>query len=124
MIKVPVSVGELIDKITILEIKLERMKDKNKKDNVRHEYEILMSLVKEHKISYPNEQIALKKINERLWDIEDFMRRAEAEKKFGKEFIELTRDEYRSNDERARIKRKINDQVGSELVEEKEYVSY
>lgn len=124
MIQVPISVGELVDKITILEIKIARMQDPAKRENCRREYALLQEVALAHQVRFPAEQAALKAVNERLWEIEDFMRKAEAVRHFGDEFIELTRDEYRSNDERARIKKAINLAAGSTLLEEKEYVEY
>lgn len=124
MINVPVSIGELIDKITILEIKIERMSDETKKKNCRYEHQLLTRIMSDHKISFPDQHAALKKVNEKIWEIEDRMRKAEATQTFGQPFIELTRDEYKFNDLRAKIKKEINLKAGSEIVEEKEYVPY
>lgn len=124
MIQIPVSVGELIDKITILEIKIERIADKIKRENCLREYQILQSVAKKNGLSFPRERSELKKVNERLWDIEDKMRRYERDQMFDESFISITRDEYRSNDLRAKIKKEINLTVNSEILEEKEYVEY
>ncbi|EKE21036.1 MAG: hypothetical protein ACD_7C00378G0002 [uncultured bacterium] len=124
MIHVPVSIGELIDKITILEIKVEKIKDKEKRTNCKKEYDLLEEIAKKSNLSFFKERANLKKVNEKLWDIEDKMRKAEASHKFGQEFIEITRHEYKCNDLRARIKKEINLKSGSEILEEKDYVSY
>lgn len=126
-IAIEISPGELIDKITILEIKLERMTDKSKLANVRIEWETL-TRARDGAIAASPQlaqfAAALKKINEALWEIEDDIRDLERAKDFGARFVELARSVYRSNDERARIKRQINDFLGSRLVEEKSYAAY
>jgi hypothetical protein len=123
----PVSAGELLDKITILEIKQERIKDESKLANVRREYGTLAD-VRSHRLPASatlDEMFAdLKSINEELWEIEDEIRAYERAKDFGPRFIELARSVYRQNDRRALVKRKINELLGSFLVEEKSYAAY
>jgi Family of unknown function (DUF6165) len=123
--RVPVSWGELIDKITILEIKLERLDAPGAKKNATHELALLRA---ELATDVPPGVAALRgelaATNRRLWDIEDAVRRKEAAQAFDTEFIELARAVYRSNDERSRIKRAINDLLGSDIIEEKQYVGY
>ena len=126
-IKIDISYGELLDKITILEIKSERIADKAKLENVHTELRVLQDAWDEEGIV--SEQISaakdeLKKINEALWDIEDDIRQLEATKSFGENFIALARSVYRTNDDRAAVKRKINEALGSALVEEKSYQDY
>lgn len=124
---VPLSWGELIDKITILEIKNEQLKDAAKLANVRKELGMLSAIVDK---AFPNNaQLAtltaqLKDINQKLWVIEDDIRQCERAKSFDKTFIELARAVYFTNDERSVVKRHINDLLGSELVEEKSYEAY
>ena len=126
-ITVEIAPGELIDKITILEIKLARIKDAAKLGNVRAELETLVR-ARDAAIA-PTPEIAadtaaLKRANETLWEVEDHIRDCERAKDFGPRFVELARSVYRTNDERARIKRRINERLGSRLVEEKSYASY
>ncbi len=126
-LKVEVSVGELLDKITILEIKSERISDESKLANVRKELGVLRRTWADSPLSSQDvsDQISrLKQINETLWDIEDNIRRQEAAAQFGDTFIELARSVYHQNDIRAEIKKEINLMLGSELVEEKFYVDY
>lgn len=126
-ITVPISPGELIDKITILQIKSERMSDEKKLANVRHELNLLTatwSASPYSKTSIDAEWAELKRINSELWDIEDRIRDQERAKDFGKTFIELARAVYFTNDERAKVKRQINDKLGSTMVEEKSYAEY
>jgi hypothetical protein len=127
LISVPVSYGELLDKIAILQIKSERMSDPAKLANVRTELDALEAGWRAHPAS--NRDIdalraALKAVNERLWAIEDDIRIREKAQDFGPEFIRLARAVYFENDERARIKRDINLALGSQLVEEKSYQDY
>ena len=124
MIYVPLSEGELIDKITILEIKIENIKDEEKRKNCKYEHQLLEKIAKENEIIYSKDRQALKDVNRELWDIEDKLRIKEKEKNFDQEFIEITRNEYRANDLRAEIKRKINLSAGSLIREEKDYVNY
>ena len=124
---VEIAPGELIDKITILEIKLERIADSAKLANVRIEYDVLAAC-RDANIE-PSAEMArltaeLKTINEKLWEVEDDIRDLERAKDFGDRFIELARAVYVTNDERARVKREINQLLGSKLVEEKSYAAY
>lgn len=126
-ITVPISPGELIDKITILQIKSERMSDAKKVANVRHELQLLNATWSASHYSKTNidvEWAALKRINSELWDVEDRIRDQERAQDFGKTFIELARAVYFINDERAKVKRQINDKLGSTIVEEKSYADY
>ena len=125
--KVLVSWGELFDKITILQIKLENLTSKNALNNVGREFKQLNSiLIKYFPNSIEAKQLEeeLKQINQQLWDIEDNIRDKERNRYFDDEFIQLARSVYIINDERSRIKRKINDIFGSEFVEEKSYSEY
>ena len=122
-----ISFGEFLDKLTILEIKSERIHDKDKLENVRYEREVLGKIWKANKkssIDISAEYSALKNINEKLWEIEDNIREKERKKEFDQEFVELARAVYITNDERARIKKEINIKLGSDLVEEKSYSDY
>ena len=126
-IAVPVSFGELIDKITILEIKAERIGDAAKVANVRTELDMLDATWAAHAASgtdIGDERARLRAVNEALWDIEDRIRMKEKAKAFDAEFIELARSVYVRNDERAAVKREINLKLGSTLVEEKSYQDY
>jgi hypothetical protein len=126
-ISVPVSYGELIDKITILEIKSERIKDSAKLVNVRVELDLLngtWTAAAASRTDIAAERGELRVVNEALWDIEDRIRVKEKAKAFDAEFVELARSVYIRNDERATVKRAINDKLGSTLVEEKSYESY
>ena len=124
---IPISWGELFDKITILQIKLENLKDKNALKNVKIEYDELFKIYENNFRVDANAKrllAELKKINKTLWNIEDDIRDKERHKTFDKEFIELARSVYITNDERSRIKRNINSTFGSELIEEKSYSDY
>ncbi|HEV7491056.1 MAG TPA: DUF6165 family protein [Rhodanobacteraceae bacterium] len=126
-IAVPVAYGELIDKIAILEIKSERIRDTAKLVNVRGELDLLNETWyadPASRIDIVAERTALRAVNEALWDIEDDIRRKEKAKEFDAEFIELARAVYIRNDERAAIKRAINMKLGSTLIEEKSYQNY
>ncbi|HVT31806.1 MAG TPA: DUF6165 family protein [Rhodanobacteraceae bacterium] len=126
-ISVPISHGELIDKITILEIKSERIHDAGKLANVRVELDLLndtWGADPASRVDIAPERAALRRVNEALWDIEDRIRLKEKAKAFDAEFIELARSVYIRNDERAEIKRAINAKLGSTLVEEKSYQPY
>lgn len=124
---VPVSWGELLDKIAILQIKSERMTDTAKKENVRHELALLQR-VRDDKVQGSTELdelvAALRQVNEALWDIEDEIRLCEKARDFGTGFIELARSVYITNDKRAALKYQVNTLLGSEVVEEKSYESY
>jgi Family of unknown function (DUF6165) len=126
-IVVPISPGELIDKITILQIKSDRMTDQAKVANVRTELGLLQSTWHSSPHSahdIQQEWAELRRINEALWDIEDKIRDKERDQQFDKEFIELARAVYVTNDERAAVKRVINTKLGSTIVEEKSYAKY
>ena len=126
-IRVPVSFGELIDKITILEIKTERMSDPAKIANVRRELDALDAAWQASPASRTDiaaSRAALKAVNERWRDIEDDIREKEAAQSFDAGFVKLARSVYFENDERARLKRDINAALGSALVEEKSYRDY
>ena len=127
LISAPISHGELLDKISILEIKSERMTDAAKLGNVRDELRLLNELWEANpasRIDIAVERARLKRINEALWDIEDAIRLKERDKAFDARFVELARSVYRTNDERAAVKRAINVKLGSRLVEEKSYQDY
>ena len=126
-IKVPVSPGELLDKITILRIKSARMRDASKLANVRTELEALeriWSASPYAAIDVASEVSALLAVNERLWTIEDDIRDKERAQTFDGDFVRLARAVYIENDERAAIKRKLNVKLGSSLIEEKSYADY
>ena len=126
-ILVPVSFGELLDKIAILQIKSERMSDPAKLANVRKELDALSATWLEHpaaQIPVIELRAALKAVNERLWVIEDDIRICEKRQDFGPEFIRLARAVYFENDERARIKKDLNLALGSAYIEEKSYQDY
>ena len=127
LVRVPISTGELFDKITILEIKIRRVADAQKRDNVLNEWHELTDTLEQH-ISMNHELTQLKKellfVNEQLWDIEDSIRAKEAQHLFDEEFIELARSVYYTNEQRSVLKRKINILTGSTLIEEKEYTKY
>ena len=126
-ILVEVSVGELLDKISILEIKKDRIKDSDKLKFINREYEVLKNeLEKNIKIDGKLEKlfVALKNVNSKLWIIEDEKRKCEKDSNFGEEFIRLSRDIHFLNDTRAKIKLDINNHTGSKIKEIKEYTSY
>ena len=126
-IKIELSIGELLAKISILQIKAERIDDPSKVKNINKELDVLMSLWNDSPYSDTNlssEINELKNINEALWDIEDKIRDKERNQLFDKDFIELARSVYFTNDKRAEIKRIINGKTGSELIEEKSYSDY
>jgi len=126
-IQVEIAPGELIDKITILEIKAERIQDEEKLRNVRVELDVLAKARDAAMAPSPDLKAltdGLKSVNESLWDIEDDIRDCERQQDFGPKFIELARSVYRSNDRRAALKRQINELLGSKLVEEKSYSAY
>ena len=126
-IKVPVSPGELLDKITILRIKSARMTDPKKLANVRRELEALEETWRNSPhaaVDIEDELSALLQVNERLWAIEDDIRDKERARTFDADFIRLARAVYIENDERAAIKKRVNLKLGSTLVEEKSYAHY
>jgi len=127
LITTPISHGELIDKITILEIKSEQIADPSKLANVRKELELLLAVWRDDPaaaVDIGAERARLKAVNQALWDIEDRIRLKEKAQAFDAEFIELARAVYFQNDDRAAIKREINLKLGSQLVEEKSYQNY
>jgi len=131
IIQIPASPGEVLDKLTILDIKLERIGDPAKRANVAREHAELTTAwdaalaphadlaarIAEHRA-------ALRAVNERLWEVEDELREHERRGDFGAAFIELARAVYRTNDQRAALKRQVNDLLGSTLLEEKSYAAY
>ena len=119
-----ISAGELIDKITILEIKLDKISDKVKINDVSKELLSLQETMQKHfpdQTEISNYMRSLKEINLRLWDIEDAKRLAEKNSDFGEKFIKLAREVYKFNDERAKVKLKINENFGSNIKEVKSY---
>ena len=126
-ILIPASAGELIDKITILEIKVKNIRDPEKNRNVAKELEALVKCLRKN-ISYTDKladlRASLKSINEALWDIEDDIRLCEQRREFGDKFIKLARSVYRQNDKRAAVKKEINVLLGSSIIEEKSYADY
>ncbi|MFC4309035.1 DUF6165 family protein [Steroidobacter flavus] len=126
-IKVPISPGELIDKITILEIKAANIGDPAKLANVKVELQLLQETWQTSAYAASNidaEWKQLRDVNKKLWDIEDDIRDKERQRKFDQEFIELARAVYINNDERAAVKKTINTKLGSKIVEEKSYAKY
>ncbi|NDE02834.1 MAG: hypothetical protein EBZ91_14120 [Gammaproteobacteria bacterium] len=126
-ILVPISPGELLDKITILRIKAARMTDAVKVANVRVELEVLEKTWRDSGAAIPEvaaDEAALQRVNEALWDIEDKIRDKELAQQFDAEFIELARAVYVTNDDRAAVKKRINVALGSRIVEEKSYKPY
>ena len=126
--KVEVSTGEVLDKISILEIKLLNIKDKEKVKNIYNELYALnpyfQDLLDEYGLDIKNLYTRISSINKKLWDIEDAIREKEAAKEFDEEFVELARSVYITNDQRAAVKKEINLLTKSELVEEKSYSDY
>lgn len=130
---IEVSPGELIDKLTILDIKLEKINDEDKLKNVRHEKGILMTRFLDLRESLEGNRVSVRMdplikqlydVNEKIWDIEDGIRDCERNKDFSERFIELARGVYQNNDERSRLKRATDTICGSELIEEKSYQPY
>ena len=124
MISIPVSIGELIDKITILKIKIEKFEDLEKKQKCKDEYLLLLKIVQENKFHYPEEIDELQKVNQKLWNIENSIRQKTINNDFDDEFIELAQDSFRTNEARAKIKWKINKLADSELIEQKLWIGY
>lgn len=127
MLTVQTSPGEFLDKLTILEIKAERMRDEAQLANVRRELDLLRatwaaSPLSARDVAAPLAE--LKRVNESLWEIEDRIRAKEASQRFDADFVELARSVYRTNDRRAAIKRELNLALGSDLLEEKSYTGY
>ena len=124
IINVPISVGELIDKITILEIKKDKLKNLKLK-NILKELSFLRAVLEKNSIFIPDEiYFQLKSINLKLWDIEDKIRIKEKNKEFDNEFIELARSVYLNNDRRSETKKELNIMFNSEIIEEKSYEKY
>ena len=127
LIHVPIAPGELVDKITILEIKSERLTDAAKLENIHRELALLLEQQRLHiraDDAMVNFQRSLKEVNGRIWDLEDVIRECERQQDFGDTFIKTSRLIYRTNDERAEVKRAINLTLGSKIVEEKSYAKY
>ena len=120
---IEISIGEAFDRLTILKIKSEKIKDEAKLTNVMKEYYYLQNLMKDElEVDEDNEDFKrLLEINETLWDVEDLLREFEKENSFGQEFIHLARSVYVLNDKRATVKKEINLAYGSQFVEEKSY---
>lgn len=126
-VSIDISIGEFFDKLTILEIKKERIKNEEKLVNINNELNGLNKLLSEQSFSradIKNEIAALKEVNEALWVIEDDIREKESQKSFDDRFIELARSVYIENDKRSKIKREINLKLGSDFIEEKSYEEY
>jgi hypothetical protein len=128
--KIEVSTGEILDKLSILEIKLDRITDPSKRNNLLQEYVILAAAAEEIYDANPDREdikilyTDLLNINKTLWNIEDQIRECERDERFGSDFIELARSVYYTNDDRADVKKQINTLTGSKLVEEKSYQDY
>lgn len=122
--QIEVSVGEIVDKYTILLIKEKRISDSRKLSNVSKERKYLESILKDHGFDEPEFVNRLVTVNESLWDIEDRIRIKESLQQFDNEFISLARAVYHTNDERAAIKRELNEKMSSDFVEEKQYTEY
>tara|TARA_R110000782_G_scaffold190548_1_gene280411 strand:+ start:115 stop:501 length:387 start_codon:yes stop_codon:yes gene_type:complete len=126
--KVEVSNGELLDKLTILEIKLKNIEDSDKLVNIQNEFDVLNPLAEDifddNNSDLQNHYMELADINSQLWKIEDDIRECEKNKDFGEKFVELARAVYITNDKRCEVKKIINIVTGSELVEEKGYQNY
>jgi hypothetical protein len=126
-VMVPVSVGELVDKLTILDIKLAHVRDDRQRANIAHEQSLLAALVAPIVAAEPDVQALqdqLRAINATLWDVEDRLREHERNGVFDDDFVQLARQVYHRNDERARLKKAINETTGSAIVEEKLYADY
>lgn len=122
---IEVSNGEIIDKLTILTIKLANIQEEQKLGNIRKEFDVMYNAAKEIGIDETNDLYQqMLEINSKLWDIEDKIRDCECRKDFGEEFVKLARSVYITNDERSKIKREINLRTGSSLIEEKSYKGY
>ena len=126
---VPISIGELIDKITILEIKKNKISDREKLSNVCRELDSLMAVISRLGIQYPDGELGLiglelLKVNQELWAIEDHIRDLERIKQFDQEFVDTARSVYIKNDQRAALKARINHLAQSDLREEKSYAAY
>ena len=127
-IEIPISTGELLDKLSILEIKKDKVKDLTKLKNIKHEYDLLnnlsLGLKEKDEKNFNSLYGEILNVNKKLWDIEDRIRILEAEQRFDEEFISVARSVYFINDDRFDIKKKINETFGSDVAEEKEYIEY
>ena len=127
-IEIPISAGELLDKLSILQIKKEKVQDSTKLKNINHEHDLLSNLSLQLKEKDEENFNLLYKevleVNKKLWDIEDKIRNLEVEKRFDQEFISVARSVYFLNDDRFDIKKKINEIFDSDVAEEKEYIEY
>jgi len=127
VVSAPIAFGDLIDKITILEIKSERLEDPIKLENVHTELKMLQEIVAAQGLATATVlelKQQLKTVNAEIWDLEDQVRECERQSSFDAEFIRIARAIYHTNDKRAAVKREINTEVGSVIVEEKSYAAY
>jgi len=123
--QIEVSNGELVDKVSILKIKLERINSAHKRANIQKEFDLLQAKMTAIPVTEQSDFFQrLLEINTRLWDIEDRIRVKESKGEFDEAFVQLARQVYFQNDKRSQVKREINIQTGSEIIEEKEYVQY
>lgn len=122
--KIQVSVGEIVDKLSILQIKTSLINDEEKLKNVKNEYDYLYNIVFNEMKIEQSDFFDMVSINQKLWKIEDDIRDKERDKNFDSEFVELARSVYVTNDKRAEVKKGINFKYGSEFVEEKSYSDY
>jgi hypothetical protein len=120
-----ISLGEVADKVTILSIKMNRIKDTGKLENIRKQYDVLKKCMEDLGLKVTSEEFKkLEQINLKLWDHEDAIRLKEQQREFDEDFVQLARNIYFFNDDRAAIKRDINLKYGSQFIEEKEYIVY
>ena len=124
MISIPVSIGELIDKIVILKIKIKNIEELDRRQKCIEEHDLLLDIAKQNKFIFLKEMDELKKVNQRLWNIENSIRQKTMNKDFDDEFIELAQNSFRTNEAREKIKWKINRLANSEIIEQKEWVGY
>jgi hypothetical protein len=122
-----ISIGDFLDRLSILEIKLEKIADKQKRLNIEKEHRVYLSRLEN--AQYPKNEVKqllnkLREVNLRLWEVEDEIRLKEKHRQFDERFIELARSVYKTNDLRSKLKRQANETFGSELVEEKSYQDY
>ena len=122
--EIPLPLGDVLDRITILRIKARRITDTKKLHNVQAELNLLQARWDAQAFPTLAEEPALAEVNERLWEVEDALRALEDRAEFGPEFVALARSVYQLNDERAALKRAVNEALGSALVEEKSYAAY
>lgn len=126
MINIPVSVGEVVDKISILQIKMNKIKDPSKLKLVSKELKLLVDISQEWLVRYDLDELLaqLKHVNGELWDVEDKLRIMERDKQFDEEFVALARAVYHLNDKRFSLKNEVNQMVNSTIKEVKDYVNY